>query len=83
MAVFQGWNQCSLVRAYGIAVPAYAVSLVAELIASPEVIEEWRDRDAIEARAGCGWAWLRRSWQYWPAAIDLPEITEGHKDIFI
>jgi len=39
-------------RAQVIAVPTYAVSLVEELIARPEVIEEWRDQDASEAGAG-------------------------------
>jgi hypothetical protein len=39
-------------RAHVVAVPTYAVSLVEELIARPDIIAAWRDQDALETRAG-------------------------------
>jgi hypothetical protein len=39
-------------RVHVVAVPTYAVSLVEELIARPEILAAWRDQDALETRAG-------------------------------
>jgi hypothetical protein len=39
-------------RAHVVAVPTYAVSLVEELIARPDILAAWRDQDALETRAG-------------------------------
>ena len=39
-------------RAHVIAVPTYAVSLVEELMAQPDILAAWRDQDALETRAG-------------------------------
>jgi hypothetical protein len=39
-------------RAHVVAVPTYAVSLVEELIARPDILAAWRDQDALKARAG-------------------------------
>jgi hypothetical protein len=41
-------------RAQVIAIPTYAVSLVEELSARPDILAAWREQDALEARAGRG-----------------------------
>jgi hypothetical protein len=38
-------------RAHVVAVPTYSVSLAEELIARPDILAAWRDRDALETWA--------------------------------